>query len=127
VLSNDLVSGAMPVALGPYSPVKRAGNLIFVSAQVGIDQETRQVPGRGFASECRQAFANLVAAVRAAGAQPSDVVKVTVLFVNSDDFPAVNKEFQKVFPVEPPARTTAIVGLAGGLRIAVDAIAVVND
>lgn len=119
----DRPAPSIPAGLGPYSPFVRAGGLIFVSAQVGVDQRTRKAP-RAFQQECQQAFENLVRAVAAAGAETSDIVKTTVLFTNEDHFNVVNDVFANVFPNSPPARTIAVVGLPRGVRIAVDAIAV---
>src|SRR6266542_3632623 len=111
-MSHEVVNGAgMPKPLGPYSPVVRVGHLLFLSAQTGVDQSTGTVPQGGFEAECRQAFTNLGQALRASG---SDLA----------DLPIVNRVYTEVFPTNPPARTAAVVGLAGGRRISVDAIAV---
>jgi 2-iminobutanoate/2-iminopropanoate deaminase len=125
-MSHEVVTGAdMPRPLGPYSPVVRVGHLLFLSAQTGVDQSTGAVPGGGFEAECRQAFANLGRALRASGSDLAHVVKTTVLYADLADLSTVNKVYTEVFPTDPPARSAAIVGLAGGRRISVDAIAVV--
>jgi 2-iminobutanoate/2-iminopropanoate deaminase len=125
-MSHEVVTGDdMPRALGPYSPVVRVGQLLFLSAQTGVDGSTGAVAEGGFEAECRQAFANLGRALRAAGSDLGHVVKTTVLYADLADLPTVNKVYAEVFPANPPARTAAIVGLAGGRRISVDAIAAV--
>jgi 2-iminobutanoate/2-iminopropanoate deaminase len=127
-MSHEVVTSAdMPRALGPYSPVVRVGNLLFLSAQTGLDQATGTVPDGGFEAECRQAFTNLRTALRAAGSDLDHVVKTTILYADLADLPTVNKVYADVFPTDPPARSAAIVGLAGGRRISVDAIAVVPN
>ena len=113
----------MPQSLGPYSPVVRAGELLFVSAQAGIDPATGQVPEGGIRAECRQALANLDRALRAAGSGLDNVVRVTLFYKNLEDLPEINEAFAEVFGTEPPARSAAIVGLAGGRSISIDAIA----
>jgi 2-iminobutanoate/2-iminopropanoate deaminase len=125
LISDMIHSGvdSLP-ALGPYRPVVNAGGLIFVSAQTGIDPLTLELPGGDFKTECRQAFANLLTAVRAGGATAADIVKMTVLYTDLADFDAVNAVFAETFPHNPPARTAAVVQLPGGKRVAVDAIAV---
>jgi 2-iminobutanoate/2-iminopropanoate deaminase len=107
--------------------VVRVGNLLFLSAQTGLDPTTGTVPDGGFEAECRQAFANLRTALRAASSDLGHVVKTTILYADLADLPTVNKVYADVFPTDPPARSAAIVGLAGGRRISVDAIAVVPD
>src|SRR3954469_3412066 len=95
VITDMLLGGwqSSPPALGPYTPVVRAGSMIFVSAQVGVDPGDHQVPAGDFEVECRQAFANLINAVRAGGGEPDDIVKVTVLYTSLADLPAVNAVF----------------------------------
>src|SRR3954451_23721171 len=109
-MSHDIVTGAgLPRALGPYSPVVRVGNLLFLSAQTGVDQSTGAVPEGGFEAECRQAFGNLGKALRAAGSDLRHVVKTTILYADLPDLPTVNKIYSDVFPTDPPARSAAIV------------------
>jgi 2-iminobutanoate/2-iminopropanoate deaminase len=124
-MAHDVVTGPdLPPALGPYSPVIRAGNLLFVSAQTGVDPDTGQVPDGGFEAECRQALANIQRTLRAAGTDLGNVVKTTVFYTSLDDLPTLNTVYAEPFPTAPPARSAALVGLAGGRRISIDAIAV---
>jgi 2-iminobutanoate/2-iminopropanoate deaminase len=122
--TQEVLAGPdMPRPLGPYSPAVRAGGLIFVSSQAGIDPATDSVPPGAFENECRQAFTNVGRALRGAGAQLANVVKVTVLYVDAADLQTINEVFAESFPVKPPARTTAMVGLPGGRRVSVEVIA----
>jgi 2-iminobutanoate/2-iminopropanoate deaminase len=127
MLHEVVTSDELPQALGPYSTVVRAGDLLFLSAQAGVDPATGAVPEGGFEAECRQVFANMARALRAAGSDLDDVVKTTVFYSDLQDLPTVNKVYAEAFPTNPPARSAAIVGLAGGRRISVDAIAVVPN
>ena len=63
----------LPQPVGHYSQAVRVGNLLFVAGQPGIDlgrsadpAAATAVPG-GFEAECRQAFGNLEAVLKAAG------------------------------------------------------------
>lgn len=38
----------MPRPLGHYSPVVKVGDVLFLSAQTGVDQETGSIPDGGF-------------------------------------------------------------------------------
>jgi 2-iminobutanoate/2-iminopropanoate deaminase len=116
-------SDQMPPALGPYSHVVRAGELLFVSGQPGIDPGTGEVPAGGFEAEARQAFANLRTVLEASGVSLDRVVKTTVFLVSAEDFPALNAVYGEVFPSAPPARATPVVGLPRNLRISVEAVA----
>jgi 2-iminobutanoate/2-iminopropanoate deaminase len=108
--------------VGPYSPAFRAGELVFVAGQPGLDPATGSVPDGGFEAEARQAFTNLRTVVEAAGASLGRVVKTTVFLGSAEDFPAMNQLFAEFFPSAPPVRSTPIVGLPRGLRISIDAI-----
>jgi 2-iminobutanoate/2-iminopropanoate deaminase len=118
-----ILNDAMPRAIGPYSHAVRAGDLLFVAGQTGIDPETGNVPDGGFDAEARMAFANLGRVLRAAGVDFDRVVKTTVFLTSADDFAAMNGLFAEFFPASPPTRATPIVALPRGLRISVEAIA----
>lgn len=113
----------MPKVVGPYSPAFRAGELVFVAGQPGLDPVTGFVPEGGFEAEARQAFINLRTVVEAAGGSLDRVVKTTVFLVSAEDFPAMNQLFAEFFRSAPPVRSTPIVGLPRGLHISIDAIA----
>ncbi|GAA2617216.1 RidA family protein [Actinomadura fulvescens] len=63
----------------PYriSQAIKAGGLIHVSGQAGIDEEGRTVPG-GFLAQGRQAFANIERVLAEAGAGLGDIVKIGI-------------------------------------------------
>lgn len=74
-------------------------------------------------SECRQAFRNLSKVLVSNGAELGNVVKTTLLYTDLENLEIINSIYAEVFPGPPPARTAAIVKLAGGRHIAIDAIA----
>jgi len=124
----ETISGDDLPVLGPYSPAVRAGDLVFVSAQAGIDPFTKDAPATGgFDAECRQAIANLARILGRAGTDLRHVVRTTVFYTDLADMPVINAVFADVFPSPPPARSSALVGLPGGRRIAIDAIAVMPE
>jgi 2-iminobutanoate/2-iminopropanoate deaminase len=116
-------SPAMPTVIGPYSAAVRAGDLLFVSGQPGLDPVSGAVPDGGFAAEARQALVNLQTVVEASGASLGRVVKTTVFLGSADDFPTLNQLFAEFFPAAPPVRSVPIVALPRGLRISIEAIA----
>jgi len=125
--NHHVVAGpGVPPALGPYSPAVKVGNLVFVSAQSGVDPHTGRLPDGGFEQECRQAFDNVAKVLEAAGAHLGQVAKVTVLYAHREHLAIINAVYAAYFPVDPPARTTAMVQLAADRSIAVDAIAVIS-
>jgi len=101
---------------------------IFVGGQNGTGPDG-EVVGPGIGEQTRQAFENLRACLRAAGAELSDVVKWTILCVEGVDMQEGFAASSEVLPrdAEPPAITVAIVsGLAvPGALVEIEAVAVV--
>jgi len=114
-------------AIGPYSQAVRAGGLLFVSGQPGVDPATGEAVGFGFEAQARQAFRNLEAVLRAGGSQLNLVVNTTVLLADVSSFPELNRLFAEFFPKEPPARMTMQVPLPKGLLISIGCVAALED
>ena len=113
----------MPAALGPYSHAVRAGDLLFVAGQPGIDPEMGPLADRNFEAEARMAFMNLRRVLQAAGLDLDRVVKTTVFLASAETFPAMNSLYAEFFPSSPPVRSTPIVSLPRSLRVSIEAIA----
>jgi reactive intermediate/imine deaminase len=95
----------------PLSAAIRAGDYIFISGRTGTTDE-QGVAVTGIEAQTRQCFEYMKEVLQAAGADLCDVVKVNVLLVNEADFPIMNEVYRGYWPDEPPARTTAVTGLA---------------
>ena len=96
----------------PYSPGAQGGGMIFTAGQVAWD-ETGEVTGIGdVAGQTRQTLKNVVAVLHEGGASVDDVIKCNVYLADIRDFAVMNAEFAKVFPTDPPARTTVEARLA---------------
>jgi 2-iminobutanoate/2-iminopropanoate deaminase len=54
--------------IGPYSPAIRAGNLLFISGQVGFDPATGALIDGGITPQTDQVMRNISALLNAAGA-----------------------------------------------------------
>ena len=94
-----------------YSQAVRAGEHIYISGLVGIEVSTGNLAGATIQEQTRQALTNCEAILRAAGATLDDVVEVGVLLTNPTDFVGMNEEYATWFPVEPPARYVAKLGV----------------
>jgi 2-iminobutanoate/2-iminopropanoate deaminase len=117
----------LPPQIGPYSQAVRAGGLLYVSGQPGVDPQTGEAAGASFSAQARQAFANLDAVLRAGGSRADLVVSTTVLVADQGDFAELNELFADFFPQEPPARMTMQVPLPRGLLISIGCTAVSAD
>ncbi len=116
----------MSPAVGPYAPVRRVGDLVVTSGQLGLDPRVpgapTLVPG-GTGPELSQALANLDDVLGREGCGPADVVKATVFLVDMADFALVNELWVAHFALEPrPARSVvAVAALPLGARVEVEA------
>ena len=113
--------------LGPYSQAVRAGGLLFVSGQPGVNPSTGEAAGTNFEAQARQAFNNLDTVLKAGGSQLKLVVNTTILVSDVSNFPEVNRLFAEYFPENPPARMTMQVPLPKGLLISIGCVASVEE
>lgn len=109
-------------AAGPYSPVLRVGNLVFVSGQGPFDADGNVV-GESVEQQTEQCLANVGSALAAAGLGLDDVVKVTAYLVDFAYFDRYNEVYARHFSDPRPTRTTVAAGL-GGILVEIEAIAV---
>lgn len=110
--------------LAPYSPAIRAGNLVFLSGQVGLRPGTRELAAGGIVGETEQALENVRTVLAAAGLTPADIVKCTVFLADMRDYGAMNTVYSRFFDSAPPARSAVGVnGLPLGARVEVECIA----
>ncbi len=104
--------------------------LVFVAGQVAEDTRGELVARGDLAGQARQAFANLGRALRAAGAEPRQVARITIYVVGhrSEYLPLISAARIAVFGDHKPADTLlGVETLAeSGYLIEVDAIAVVD-
>jgi 2-iminobutanoate/2-iminopropanoate deaminase len=119
-------STRLPHPPAVYAHGVRAGNLLFVAGQVGMNYETGKMAGE-FEAQARQAFENLSLVLHAYGSSLHQVVKTTVWLRDAAHFESMNKLYAEYFPDNPPARSTPIVHLPKpDLLISIEAIAVVD-
>jgi 2-iminobutanoate/2-iminopropanoate deaminase len=119
---NDVPS--IGKALGPYSRAVWAGNLLYLSGQLGIDPATGKLAEGGVAAETQQLLKGLSAVLSAAGLSMGDVVKANVYLTDMGEFAAMNKVYESFFEAPYPARTTvAVAALPGGGHVEIELVA----
>lgn len=109
----------------PFSAALVAGDLVFVSGQVGTDPRTGTVAGQDVAAQTAQILDNLAALLGGAESTLDDVVKTTVFLTDIRDLPAMNDVYQARFAQPRPTRSTvAVAALARPeLKVEIEAIA----
>ena len=94
-----------------YSQAVIGGQNVFVSGTVGIDPATGSLAGETIQEQTRQSLLNCQAILEAAGASLDDVVEVGALLTDPNDFNGFNEEYARWFPVDPPSRYAAKLGV----------------
>src|ERR1700683_3481051 len=115
----------MSPAIGPYSPVRRVGDWVITSGQVGLATDnigqTALAEG-GTLPQLRQALENVAAVLAQEGATLDDVVKTTLYLLDMSEFAAVNEVWVEYFTDNRPTRSAvAVAALPIGARIEVEA------
>ena len=111
----------------PYSPGARAGNTVFTAGQVAWNQSGNLIGINDVRAQTIQTLANVEAVLREGGAKLSDVVKCNVYLKDMKDFQIMNEEFAKIFPENPPARTTVQTPMAESeMLVEIEAIAYIE-
>ena len=120
-------------AIGPYSQAIRSGQFLFVSGQIPLDPSTGEVASNpdgttgDMGAQTHRVLQNLSAIVESAGGSLGDVVRTTVFLVDLSDFAVVNEIYATYFDEPAPARSTVqVAALPKGVRLEIDAIAVLS-
>ncbi|HEY7563128.1 MAG TPA: Rid family detoxifying hydrolase [Gaiellaceae bacterium] len=114
-----------PFQGAPYSQGIVAGDLVFVSGQLGIDPETGQVVEGGIGPQTEQAMKNLAAILEEAGTGLDRVVMTSIFLVALDDFQPMNEVYASRLSEPYPARATVeIAALPSGARVEIAMVAV---
>lgn len=113
-------------ATGAYSSGVVDNGLLFVSGQGSLDPVTGQVVHGTIEEETLRTLKNIKRIVETAGGTVRDIVKCTVHLSDIKDFDRYNKAYASFFGGVFPARTTVQSVLGDGLKIEIDAVAVIN-
>ncbi|HPR63215.1 MAG TPA: RidA family protein [Thermoanaerobaculia bacterium] len=115
-----------PRAIGPYSQAVEMSRWIFTSGQIALHPETGKLVNDSFAQEVQQVLANLKAVLEAGGCRVKDVLKTTVFLDDMANFAEFNGIYEAFMEGHKPARSTIqVAGLPLGVRIEIEAIAVI--
>jgi len=111
----------------PISPAVLAGNLLFVSGQLAMDDHGK-VFSADASDQARECVRRLQAIIELAGGTLGDIVKANIWVTDKRDFPDINRVWTEYFGDRPPARSTVVSDLLiEGARVEIDAIAVLES
>lgn len=115
---------AAPAAVGPYSQAVKTNGVVYVSGQLPMNPETKELIDGDIKAATAQILDNAKAVLEAAGSSLDKVVKVTCLMRDLAEFAAMNEVYATYFPTEPPARAAyQVAALPLGACLEIEMIA----
>ena len=113
-----------PAAVGAYSQATTDGDLLFTAGQIPLTPEGGLLDDADIATQTEQSLDNVMAILAEEGADASDVLKVTVLLDDIQEFEEMNETYGTYFDEEPPARSAfEVANLPKGVGVEIEAIA----
>jgi 2-iminobutanoate/2-iminopropanoate deaminase len=114
----------IPAPLGlPFSAAIWAGDLLYVSGQVGIDPESGRLIA-GAKAQTAAILRNIETVLKAAGKSLDDIVKCTVYLTSMAHYKEMNEAYAAAFRAPFPARTcVAVSALPLSADVEIEAIA----
>ena len=112
-MPHQILGGPFTLDSGQVLPISRAiraGDFVFLSGQLGLDESNRLVPG-SIAEQTRQALDNVRRLLALAGCTLGHVVKVNAWVTAPEHFPGFNEVYARHFPASPPVRTSVCSAL----------------
>ena len=124
-MKKTVISDKAPAPIGPYSQAVQAGNTLYVSGQIAINQATGQLVTDDITAETNQVMQNLKHILAEAGGGFSNVVKCTIFVKDLAHFGRINEVYGSYFDAYPPARETVEVSrLPKDVNVEISCIAV---
>lgn len=113
-----------PLPAGHYSPAIKDGELLYISGQLPINQQTGSHCNGDIQAQALQIFDNFNNILTAAGTQKDQVIKVTIYLTDISEWDNVNTLYQQFFGNHRPVRSIVPVGpLHYGFRMEMEGIA----
>lgn len=101
---EPIVPPDSPAPLAPYSPGMRAGNVVYVSGTLALDDQGRIVGPGDVKVQTRKILESIRTVLEAAGGGLSDIVFNHIFLQDLGDFRAMNEAYSEYFTENRPAR-----------------------
>ena len=112
-----------PAAIGPYSQAVKVGDTVYLSGQIALDPQTKEMVAGDVVTQATQVFKNLQAVSAAAGGSLDDAVKVNISLTDLNDFARVNDVMKTFFREPYPARACVqVAALPRGAAVEIEVI-----
>ena len=136
-MTDDTLGAVQPdgwaAPVGYANGVAARGRLVFVAGQVGWDPTTGTFASDDFVAQARQALLNVAAVLRAAGAEPRHLVRLTWYVTSRSEYLAARREvgdaYRALLGRHYPAMSLVVVHglLEERAKVEIEATAVVPE
>ena len=92
-----------PSAIGTYSQAVLINNFLYISGQIALDPKSMKMV-EGTDNQIKMVFKNIKEILREAEMDFSNVIKLTILLDNLENFEKVNEIMNELFEKPYPAR-----------------------
>jgi len=111
----------------PFSSYTRAGSLVFVSGQGGLDPATGNIVGPTLEEQTVRTMMNIEAVLKESGLNFSHVKKANIYLARREDYVEFNDIYARFFTEPYPARTTVYCDLNYDLLVEIDVVASADE
>jgi 2-iminobutanoate/2-iminopropanoate deaminase len=125
-MSEVIFTKDAPAPIGPYSQAILSDSTLYISGQIAIDSVTNNMINENIIEETTQVMKNLIAVLKAANMDLTNVVKCSIFVADLNNFKNINDVYGSYFDAEhAPARETVEVSrLPKDVNVEISAIAV---
>ena len=102
-MKKEIKTDDAPQAIGTYSQAIATESLLFISGQIPLDPKTMNLVD-GIENQIRQTFLKIENILKKEKLTFENVVKLTILLVDLDNFELVNEVMADLFKKPYPAR-----------------------
>ena len=114
------------VSTGAYSAGVLKNGMLFISGQGPLDLSTGEVIHGTIEEETLLTLSHIKKIIEAAGGTIDDIMKCTIHLESIKNFDRFNAAYATFFKEIRPARTTVQSVLSDGIKIEIDAIAIIG-
>lgn len=126
-MNKEIINSTQaPAPIGPYNQAVKAGNLLFVSGQIAINQATGQLELDSIETETEWVMKNISYILAEAGTDFSKVLKSSIFLNDMNNFSIVNEVYARYMTAPYPARETVEVSkLPKNVNVEISVIALI--
>jgi 2-iminobutanoate/2-iminopropanoate deaminase len=122
---KEVRSDKVAAPIGPYSQAVLAGNILYISGQLGLDVQTGQIVSEGIQAQTKVVLDSVEAILAVHNAGWNCVARVEIFLVDLNDFKIVNEMYatRVTHSVKPARQTMQVARLPRDALIEISCIA----